>query len=121
MATCMIDVGIESVNEVYDGPGGMLWQMLMGEEIHVGGQHLGSVQVRAPTVAAEVNGKYLPKTLIRLMPAQPPAHVDPLPCLPYSSCASRLMRRPWRPSDFIIMTAVTEEPHQLGWVAWLHR
>ena len=38
MATCMIDVGIESVNEVYDGPGGMLWQMLMGEEIHVGGQ-----------------------------------------------------------------------------------
>jgi len=38
VATCMIDVGIESVNEVYDGPGGMLWQMLMGEEIHVGGQ-----------------------------------------------------------------------------------
>ena len=32
-----IDVGIENVNEVYDGPGGILWELLMGEEIHVGG------------------------------------------------------------------------------------
>lgn len=32
-----LDVGIENVNEVYDGPGGILWEMLMGEEIHVGG------------------------------------------------------------------------------------
>jgi ubiquinone/menaquinone biosynthesis C-methylase UbiE len=30
-------VGIENVNEVYDGPGGILWEMLMGEQIHVGG------------------------------------------------------------------------------------
>jgi ubiquinone/menaquinone biosynthesis C-methylase UbiE len=37
MATPILDVGIESVNEVYDGPGGVLWEMLMGEEIHVGG------------------------------------------------------------------------------------
>jgi hypothetical protein len=30
-----LDVGIESVNEVYNGPGGILWEMLMGEEIHL--------------------------------------------------------------------------------------
>ena len=35
--THRLDVGIENVNEVYDGPGGILWEMLMGEEIHVGG------------------------------------------------------------------------------------
>jgi ubiquinone/menaquinone biosynthesis C-methylase UbiE len=34
----MLDVGIEGVNEVYEGPGGILWEMLMGEEIHVGGE-----------------------------------------------------------------------------------
>jgi len=32
-----LDVGIENVNEVYNGPGGVLWEMLMGEQIHVGG------------------------------------------------------------------------------------
>ena len=32
-----LDVGIEGVNEVYDGAGGILWEMLMGEQIHVGG------------------------------------------------------------------------------------
>jgi len=33
-----LDVGIEGVNEVYEGPGGVLWEMLMGEQIHVGGE-----------------------------------------------------------------------------------
>ena len=33
-----LDVNIASVNEVYDGPGGILWEMLMGEQIHVGGE-----------------------------------------------------------------------------------
>ncbi len=32
-----IEVGIEDVKEVYNGPGGKLWELLMGEEIHVGG------------------------------------------------------------------------------------
>ena len=32
-----LDVGIENVNEVYDGAGGILWEMLIGEQIHVGG------------------------------------------------------------------------------------
>lgn len=37
MAARRLDVGIENVTEVYAGPGGILWEMLMGEEIHVGG------------------------------------------------------------------------------------
>ncbi len=32
-----LDVGLEQVSEVYSGPGGLLWEMLMGEQIHVGG------------------------------------------------------------------------------------
>jgi ubiquinone/menaquinone biosynthesis C-methylase UbiE len=37
MGTRRLDVGIENVTAVYAGPGGILWEMLMGEEIHVGG------------------------------------------------------------------------------------
>lgn len=37
MGTRRLDVGIENVMEVYAGPGAILWEMLMGEEIHVGG------------------------------------------------------------------------------------
>jgi ubiquinone/menaquinone biosynthesis C-methylase UbiE len=37
MCARRLDVGIENVSEVYDGPGGILWEMLMGEQIHVGG------------------------------------------------------------------------------------
>jgi ubiquinone/menaquinone biosynthesis C-methylase UbiE len=33
-----LDVTIGNVNEVYDGPGGILWEMLMGEQIHIGGE-----------------------------------------------------------------------------------
>ncbi|VVB86507.1 Putative arsenite methyltransferase [uncultured archaeon] len=33
-----LDFTIADVNEIYDGPGGLLWEMLMGEEIHVGGE-----------------------------------------------------------------------------------
>ncbi|MCX6179589.1 MAG: methyltransferase domain-containing protein [Chlorobiales bacterium] len=33
-----LDVTIGNVTEVYDGPGGILWEMLMGEQIHVGGE-----------------------------------------------------------------------------------
>jgi ubiquinone/menaquinone biosynthesis C-methylase UbiE len=36
--TRKLDVGIDGVNDVYDGPGGVLWEMLMGEQIHVGGE-----------------------------------------------------------------------------------
>jgi ubiquinone/menaquinone biosynthesis C-methylase UbiE len=38
MGKRILDVGIEGVNEVYEGTGGILWEMLMGEEIHVGGE-----------------------------------------------------------------------------------
>ncbi len=37
MSKRRLDVGIENVTEVYDGPGGILWELLMGQEIHVGG------------------------------------------------------------------------------------
>ncbi len=33
-----LDFTIADVNEIYDGPGCILWEMLMGEEIHVGGE-----------------------------------------------------------------------------------
>lgn len=33
-----LDFTIADVNEVYEGPVGTLWEMLMGEEIHVGGK-----------------------------------------------------------------------------------
>lgn len=33
-----LDVSIANVTEVYDGPGGILWEMLMGEQIHVGAE-----------------------------------------------------------------------------------
>ncbi len=32
-----LDFTIADVNEVYEGPAGQLWEMLMGEEIHAGG------------------------------------------------------------------------------------
>lgn len=37
MSARRLDVGIDSAMEVYAGPGGALWEMLMGEQIHVGG------------------------------------------------------------------------------------
>jgi ubiquinone/menaquinone biosynthesis C-methylase UbiE len=33
-----LDFTIEDVNEVYEGPVGVLWEILMGEQIHVGGE-----------------------------------------------------------------------------------
>jgi ubiquinone/menaquinone biosynthesis C-methylase UbiE len=41
-----LDVGLEQVNEVYEGPGGLLWEMLMGEQIHVGGEEETDVLAR---------------------------------------------------------------------------
>ena len=31
------DFSVNDVSEVYAGPGGQLWELLMGEQIHVGG------------------------------------------------------------------------------------
>jgi len=31
------DFSVNDVSEVYAGPGGKLWELLMGEQIHVGG------------------------------------------------------------------------------------
>lgn len=38
MTARKLDVGIDGVSDVYEGPGGILWEMLMGEQIHVGGE-----------------------------------------------------------------------------------
>ena len=32
-----LDIPLTKVNEVYDGPEGVLWELIMGEQIHVGG------------------------------------------------------------------------------------
>ncbi len=48
-----LDVTIENVNEVYDGPGGILWEMLMGEEIHVGGEQETNILAQKAGVTAE--------------------------------------------------------------------
>ncbi|MBU0518658.1 methyltransferase domain-containing protein [bacterium] len=32
-----LDISLKNVNEVYDGPEGVLWELIMGEQIHVGG------------------------------------------------------------------------------------
>jgi ubiquinone/menaquinone biosynthesis C-methylase UbiE len=48
----MLDVGIDTVNEVYDGPGAVLWQMLMGDQIHVGGETETGVLARKAGIGA---------------------------------------------------------------------
>jgi ubiquinone/menaquinone biosynthesis C-methylase UbiE len=45
----MMDINIGDVVEVYEGPVGLIWEMLMGEEIHVGGE-------RETDVLAEMAG-----------------------------------------------------------------
>jgi len=52
MAVRKLDVGIETVVEIYSGPGGALWELLMGEEIHVGGLGETDALARAADIAA---------------------------------------------------------------------
>jgi len=52
MTTRKLDIGIDGVNDVYDGPGGILWEMLMGEQIHVGGETETEVLARKAGVTA---------------------------------------------------------------------
>jgi ubiquinone/menaquinone biosynthesis C-methylase UbiE len=50
-----LDVTIGNVNEVYDGAGGILWEMLMGEQIHVGAESETDVLARKAGVGAETH------------------------------------------------------------------
>jgi ubiquinone/menaquinone biosynthesis C-methylase UbiE len=34
-----LDITIDDVNQIYSGPVGILWELLMGDQIHVGGEH----------------------------------------------------------------------------------
>jgi len=53
--TRKLDVTIGNVSEVYDGPGGILWEMLMGEQIHVGAEAETDVLARKAGVTAETH------------------------------------------------------------------
>lgn len=53
MARKKLDVTIGSVNEVYDGAGGILWEMLMGDQIHVGAEAETDVLARKAGIGAE--------------------------------------------------------------------
>lgn len=55
MSERRLDVGIDNVNEVYDGPGGILWEMLMGEEIHVGGLKETDILARKAGITADTH------------------------------------------------------------------
>ncbi|WP_164927080.1 methyltransferase domain-containing protein [Chlorobaculum tepidum] len=55
MAKYKLDVNIANVNEVYDGAGGILWEMLMGEQIHVGAEAETDVLARKAGVTAETH------------------------------------------------------------------
>jgi ubiquinone/menaquinone biosynthesis C-methylase UbiE len=48
-----LDVNIENVSEVYEGPGGILWEMLMGEQIHVGGEKETSILAQKAGISAD--------------------------------------------------------------------
>lgn len=50
-----LDVTIGNVSEVYDGAGGILWEMLMGEQIHVGAEAETDVLARKAGVTAETH------------------------------------------------------------------
>jgi ubiquinone/menaquinone biosynthesis C-methylase UbiE len=50
-----LDVTIGNVNEVYDGAGGILWEMLMGEQIHVGAESETDLLARKAGVCAEAH------------------------------------------------------------------
>jgi ubiquinone/menaquinone biosynthesis C-methylase UbiE len=41
-----LDFTLKDVNEVYEGPVGVLWEMLMGEQIHVGGAEETEIMAR---------------------------------------------------------------------------
>ena len=47
-----LNVGLEQVREVYAGPGGLLWEVLMGEQIHVGGAEATATLARQAGITA---------------------------------------------------------------------
>ena len=51
--TRKLDVTIGNVSEVYDGPGGILWEMLMGEQIHVGAESESDVLAEKAGIGVE--------------------------------------------------------------------
>lgn len=50
-----LDFKLEDVQEVYEGPVGVLWEMLMGEEIHVGGPKETDILAEKAKVSKDTN------------------------------------------------------------------
>lgn len=50
-----LDIKLEDVQEVYEGPVGVLWEMLMGEEIHVGGADDTDILARKALITQETH------------------------------------------------------------------
>jgi len=48
-----LDFSIGDVNDVYEGPAGILWEMLMGEQIHVGGEAETDIMARKAGLNSE--------------------------------------------------------------------
>jgi ubiquinone/menaquinone biosynthesis C-methylase UbiE len=48
-----LDFTIDDVNEIYSGPVGILWEMLMGEQIHVGGENETDVLAKKAEITKE--------------------------------------------------------------------
>lgn len=48
-----LDVTIENVSEVYEGAGGILWELLMGEQIHVGGAQETDILAQKAGISSE--------------------------------------------------------------------
>jgi replicative DNA helicase len=90
-----LDVSINDVNEVYSGPVGVLWEMLMGEQIHVGGEKetvkKGSVSVNT------VYDKYMNILANGYKPHGIPV-LDP---------TLQLMLESYKPGNLVILAAAT--------------
>lgn len=50
-----LDFNIADVNEIYSGPVGKLWEMLMGEQIHVGGENETSILAEKAGITRDQN------------------------------------------------------------------
>ncbi|MDL5501769.1 MAG: hypothetical protein QSU88_00990, partial [Candidatus Methanoperedens sp.] len=50
-----LDFTIADINEVYEGPVGVLWEILMGEQIHVGGDSQTDIMAKKAGVNKNTN------------------------------------------------------------------
>jgi len=51
-----LDIGVQDVAAVYDGPEGVLWELIMGEQIHVGGMKSSMILAEKAGIKAGLKG-----------------------------------------------------------------